>query len=82
MALPALPKLFDPSGLKDPEARELAERMYEWCSAAQDLLRALRAGASGLNMATGQVDVSGSARPTPGQVLTATDGTHATWKDP
>lgn len=35
-----------------------------------------------LNSATTVVDVSAAAAPTAGQVLTATDGTHATWATP
>lgn len=40
MALPKLPKLLDTSGTK--EAAELGRRVYEWVSAAQDVLAALR----------------------------------------
>ena len=57
--------------------------VFGWTGTINQFIRSGGGGggpASALQTTTGNVDVSGAAAPTPGEVLTAVDSTHATWQ--
>lgn len=81
MAIPKLPKLFEPSG----HAANLSSKIYEWISGAQDVLRELRQFVektdffNALRIAGMEVQ---KTKPTDGQVLTVANGsTKVKWED-
>lgn len=55
--LPPLPKLADLFRARD--VADLAKRVYEWVSAAQDLLRALRASEQDLETRVAEIELNG-----------------------